>query len=614
MIGTLGAMSYSWWRVWRVGPLMLTVAACGSDRDAVTCGEGTALKDGKCILQCDAGTVLHGGQCVSEGAAGSAGQGGSGSKAGSAGSADAGSAGESEAEAGSAGESSNGGSGGLGGSGGSAGAGLGGSGGVAGSGLTGSGGTAGALGASGGSGGSGLGGSGGGGAHPQWLTINGSEGFFGYDLSKFPTSLVSLSSSRYSTRWSPDGHWLLHYNSAKAYCRDMTGAAPGAAQVVATAESINNQLIDSLSWSADSKSVALMIAPVTPASGPLTLQVFDPTQATPTLLTLSTKARWVRWAPSGDRIMYWEDNNVVHVRRVQSGVPGPDLTFDGSGSDYQLSPDGNFVRYSTSTELYLIDLTQTVPTPIKATSPSIATPTMTGASFSADGTRLLFSGVQIRDGQEDLFEVALKATLGAPVRLSTGLTGTATVLGFRLSPDGKSVIYTVSEVGQPSATWAVDLSGASPGAPSQISNQTLVTFTWVPNGSGNLLSPNNAGFAITSIPNATTSQLSGVGPGNNFSLAPVGALLAYGADPAAPHLYVRDLDHLEAPPADIPFLLSSGVRSWNWSPDGKFLATVEGVSTYQLRLVRLDGLTPSNALALNTSTMTPVFSWQPVSN
>jgi hypothetical protein len=222
--------------------------------------------------------------------------------------------------------------------------------------------------------------------------------------------------------------------------------------------------------------------------------------------------------------------------------------------------------------------------------------------------------VQIRDGARDLFKVVLKPTVAAPVRVSSGLSGTTTVGGFSVSPDGKWVVYAVSDSGTLATTWAVDVSGAMPGTPFQVSDQQNVSSFWVQNGSGKLLGPTGPGIPIVNVPNATTTSLDGVSAGSTFLLAPAGSLLAYGAYPSASHVYVRDLDHLEVPAVDIPFLTGPGVAAWRWSLDGKFLATIEGTSSYQLRLVRFQGMTPTTAVAVSTSTSLPSLYWQPLSN
>jgi len=645
LLGTLAVMSYSWLRVWRLGPMVLSIAACGGDQGSpnsgLTCGEGTVQKAGKCIPQCGAGTVLQDGQCVAAsnlGAAGNASQGGSQNKGGSGSDDAAGSAGESEADAGSAGENennagsageneNNAGSAGSAGSGGTSGSGAAGSsgtagssnGGTAGSNQGGSGGTAGSSDGNAGAAGSGFGGSMGGsgpGSRPQWVAIQQSSGLAAYDLTKFPSAsgLVSLETTSASwPTWSPDGRWLLYVRSGELYSRDMTAATPAPPLLLASLSPASSYLTSpSLGWSADSKSAAFAISPLSPPTPSTMLQVFDPTHAAPLMRTLSNNIGSFSWAPVGDRIMY-QERSVTHVRRVQAGVPGPEVTFDsGVIGQYYWSTDGNSVITRTSTQLTLTDVTQASPTPVALTNPSVSSPSVSQSSLSADGASLLFSGTQIRDGARDLFRIALKPSVGAAVRLSTGLTGTATVSSFSTSSDGKWVVYNVSDSGA-STYWAVDLSGASPSAPFQIIGaDPIYSIFWVPDGSGRFLSSPSPGITVVDVPRGTVTQISGVSGSPNFVLSPIGTTFAYAAT-SGPHLYVRDLDHLDAPVGDVPFLLGSGITLWRWSPNGKFIATWEGSSPYGLRLIRMEGTTPSTAIPI-TSTSSSTLYWQPLAN
>lgn len=448
-------------------------------------------------------------------------------------------------------------------------------------------------------------------SHPQWVVINQSSATVAYDLSKFPSpsGLVSLEGGPFTmTTWSPDGRSLLHLRSlSELYYRDMTTAVPGPPTLLSSGSPYSGIGSPPLAWSGDSKSAAFAIAPLSGGSSQTMLQVFDPTRPAPLLRTLSSNVTGFSWAPVGDRIMY-VDGNMTHVRRVQTGVPGPDFTLDGSSYQGSWSPDGNAVAITTSSQVTWADLTQSAPAPVALTAPTVAAPTVQGATFVAGGTSLLFSGVQVRDGARDLFKVTLRPTVGAPVRVSSGLTGTSTVVGFWLSPDGRWVVYMVSDTGQPSTYWAVDLSAASPGMPFQISAAPSSSAAWLYDGSGRFVSA-ATGLSIVDLPHATTSQLNGT----SYAQSPAGAMLAYGTAPVQ-HLYLRDLDHPEAGASDIPFLNSSaGLVFWRWSPDGKFIATFDGSSSYNVRLVRLEGTTPSTPVPISVSSSTTLY-WQPVSN
>jgi dipeptidyl aminopeptidase/acylaminoacyl peptidase len=585
------AMSYSWLRVWRVAPVVLSVVACGSDQGlangGVTCGEGTVLQSGQCVVPTSDG-----------GAAGNASQGGQ-SHGGSGGKdeAEAGTAGEGEADAGSAGATQEDAGSGFGGSSsGAGGFGLAGNGGSAGSGLAGSGGTA-------GTGGSGSV------PGPNWLTVGKSDATFAYDLSKFPATsgLVSLeTSSTFSPVWSPDGHWLMYQKSSEVYARDMRAAVPGPPLLLASSVGLGTAL-NFLTWSADSKTAAVAITQSTSPSAPITLQVFDPTHSAPLLHTLGSSVSSFSWAPVGDRVVF-TDAGVTHVLRVESGVPGSDLILAGSGK-FSFSPDGNSVACVSSNQLTLTDLTQTAPTPVALTNPSVSAPTVLQAVFSADGASMLFMGAQVRDGARDLFKVALKPAVGAPVRVSNGLTGAVTVGAFSTSPDGKWVVYGVTDPAGPStSSWAVNLSGANPSTPVQVSAQPTSSNSWVHNGSERFLTLTSPGVSIVDVANAATSPLDGVSGSPSYLLSPVSALVAYGSSGGS-HLYVRDLDHLETLASDI--LVGSELNSWRWSPDGKFLAVFDSSSPSKLRLIHLEGTTPTTAVPVTSGNLS-TFTWQPI--
>jgi hypothetical protein len=77
-------------------------------------------------------------------------------------------------------------------------------------------------------------------------------------------------------------------------------------------------------------------------------------------------------------------------------------------------------------------------------------------------------------------------------------------------------------------------------------------------------------------------------------------------------LYLRDLDHLEAPAGDVILQTSNSPAQLRWSPDGKFIVFAENNSLNSMaRIVRVDGTTPSAAVQLVTTPSTPTFAWQP---
>jgi hypothetical protein len=123
------------------------------------------------------------------------------------------------------------------------------------------------------------------------LTFDHYQGAFAYDVSQYPApaGLFKLSSKAAGTGfsvgpWSPDGRWLLYQDLTDLFCRDMSQPEPGAPMLIASAVADRDRFnLARLSWSADSKSVAL-------ATGS-SLVTFDPTHPGPKFNTVSSSIR-----------------------------------------------------------------------------------------------------------------------------------------------------------------------------------------------------------------------------------------------------------------------------------------------------------------------------------
>src|SRR5215216_3285108 len=222
---------------WVFSLVGLAAGACSGGDDAPTCG---------------AGTVLRGNECVAAGASGAGGdpQCGDG-ECGASGAAVAGGAPPLD------GGSANGGTEMLDGGAGAGGAGIGGGGGA-----------------------EPLGGAGAGGAdnplRTRWLAFEHEDGAFAYDVTRFPDqdALLQLSTGSLGS-WSPDGRKLLYSKQNAWYVRDMSAETPEPAVLL-----VESQLAPRLTWSADSKSIAMTQG--------TTLSVFDPSEAAPSLQPLTT--------------------------------------------------------------------------------------------------------------------------------------------------------------------------------------------------------------------------------------------------------------------------------------------------------------------------------------
>jgi Tol biopolymer transport system component len=400
--------------------------------------------------------------------------------------------------------------------------------------------------------------------------------------------------------WSPDGHWLLYQHGTQVYSVDMSSAAPGL-PVLLTSEGPGTSItLPGLSWSADSKSVAMTKASSSTLLSPQ-VQVFDPTQPAPLMRPLSTAATALLWAPVGDRVLY-SDSSGTHVRRVQAGVPGPEQLLEGDS--FSWSPDGNAVLSVYRGKLMLNDVTQTPPIQVTLANPDTLWATVDQLAFSPDGSRLLFAGQQIQNFQKDLFVVNLKPTVENPVRISQALMANETLTDdFLLSPDGKWVIYSMFDAEHETTAWAVDLSGAKPGSPFKTVATPIDESSWVPNAPEKFIGYFGGGFGMFDIANPGLAAISVVNSGGGFSLSSLGAI-AYSS---LTGVFARDLFHPELPTAQLS--QNGGPTMWRWSPDGNFIAVA---TSTQSRLYRWQNSTASNPVALGSIRGIDWLKWQPL--
>lgn len=155
--------------------------------------------------------------------------------------------------------------------------------------------------------------------------------------------------------------------------------------------------------------------------------------------------------------------------------------------------------------------------------------------------------------------------------------------------------------------WIVDLSGSTPSAPYQWVPFDLASLLWLP------MQPNKAiGSSMTSASLIDVSMPSADPVALNllsYVLSPTRDLIAYAGSTA--DITIRDLD-ATSPPISVPLDYISSGTSLRWSPDGKFLATPAGI-TSQLRMMRIDGGSPSAAISVYNSngTVNSLY-WPPV--
>ncbi|HYJ08896.1 MAG TPA: hypothetical protein VEX18_07800, partial [Polyangiaceae bacterium] len=211
--------------------------------------------------------------------------------------------------------------------------------------------------------------------------------------------------------------------------------------------------------------------------------------------------------------------------------------------------------------------------------------------------------------RSDALYVNLLPTVGELTTAYTSPPVDVNSASIAWSPDSQWLIYDTD-----GSLFAVNVAGASPGAPIPLEPGPSSEPTWLPNSVKLITldsSTNPTSVAILDLlaPEDPQPLLSGVSF-LDFQLNPQGTLFGYRTQLA---LHLIDIAAPQEPHIDIPLLESSGsIRSWGWSPDGTFIAAVTDPNADQQRLVRLDGTTVSSPIAIGgTSTSNIRFEWQP---
>ncbi len=536
----------------------LAAGACGEGDDAPTCGVGTVLKGNECVA---AGASGAGGDapCGDDdcGAAGAVVRGGAPPVDGGA---------------------ANGGTvtmeGGVGG----AGAGMG-----------------------GGAGADPLGGAGAGGAdnppRTRWLAFEHEDGAYAYDVTRFPDqdALLQLSTGSLGS-WSPDGRKLLYSKQNAWYVRDMSAATPAPGVLL-----IESQLAPRLTWSADSKSVAMTQG--------TTLSVFDPSEAAPSLQPLTTTLTGYQWAPVGDKLVYL-DASGGHVVQVVAGVPGTTVAIASRAMGW--APHGNALAGNKNDgTLTLTTLDGEPPTLTTLFAPIGPGTGMEGYIFNHDGSRLATTGWQDR-AESDAFYVNLLPTPGTLSTPYPPLPSDVVAASIGWSPNGDFLLYESSDnVAGTEHYFAVNVAGESPGTPVPLDVHSLQAPLWLPGGLQFITNSGPATLAIFDLldPAHVQPLLNGVSLAS-CALNPLGTVLGY-RSPLALHLL--DLSVPQQPAVNINFQAAGNVGRWSWSPDGNFIAVVTLTNKDQTRLVRIgDDLTTSSPISLGDGSSDAIsLRWQP---
>lgn len=204
----------------------------------------------------------------------------------------------------------------------------------------------------------------------------------------------------------------------------------------------------------------------------------------------------------GEQVIYRADQDtdeVFELYLVDIGSPEDSvklsggLTAGGSVFGFEVSPDGSRVLYRADqdtdgvTELYLAEVA--VPgAAVKANDTLVADgDVLASATFSPDGTQLIYSADQEIDGLPELYLVDV-ANPGVSTKLSGAMVagGTIAPFSFGFSPDGGAVAYIADQdTNNVNELYLVEV--ASPGESQKLSD-TLVAngnvehFAFSPNG------------------------------------------------------------------------------------------------------------------------------------
>ncbi len=576
--------------------LWSSVVACSStSANGVSCGAGTALQGKECV-------VANGGAGGSATLPGNAGTSGRSMTSGAAGEAgvdtEAGSGGRAGSPEGEAGDNALGGSSGSF-TGGSSGTSTGGSSGTS---------TGGGTGGGGGVGGSSF-------TH-RWLAFN-QDAAYVYDTTKFPDvdAAVSIGNGTVGP-WSPDGRKLIFGNKGVLYASDMTDATPGTAVLLVAVPGLPSQSlgfsVSNINWLGDSRSIATVVG--------TTLSTFDASLAAPPIHSITSTLTSLSLSPANAKLVY-RDGTGTFLVNITAGTPGSSVAVD-AGTNIVWAPNGLAFASVKSGNLYLTDVSGATPVTSSLTTAATGSPSVVNPVFSPNGDKLVFYGNQDRT-EPDVYVVDLHGAPGNIKRVNPALsaTGSASVCCSYVSPwsaDSKWLLYGSNDTSNAAATglFIVDLSGSTPGAPVQFKGANYFN-AWAP---GDLVfGSNNGGLTFLQFnpqtPATDPKTLFTTAAASNPTLNHAATAFAY---VTKYDLYLADAVNPNTTPTDVP--LDGGydaVGTFGWSSDSKFVAVVDNLTSYltpqyRVRLLRVDGVTPSTPVNIHAQSTNYVhLAWQP---
>jgi Tol biopolymer transport system component len=198
--------------------------------------------------------------------------------------------------------------------------------------------------------------------------------------------------------------------------------------------------------------------------------------------------------PHGQHVIYSTNLHLSTVPTDGSAAAkslSPNPNPDGQDIAVAVSPDGQRVAILSRTgnsapqELYVspIDASQL---PKKLNSPLPAGGNIDFMVFSPDSKHIVYFGDQLTDGVEELFSVPADASHG-PVRLTSSSN-------FRITPDGRNVIYSTGTLGNISALYSIGIDG---GEPVLLASNPYLTGGIQPWGEGWQITPDGSMLIFT---------------------------------------------------------------------------------------------------------------------
>lgn len=417
-------------------------------------------------------------------------------------------------------------------------------------------------------------------APTRWLAFQLGQAAYAYDLNAFttPSASVKIGTGLPSGPWSPDGQWILHYDTGGLYSRDMSGAQPATPILLGT---FSTGLFSSatLYWSGDSRSLSFLNGGV--------LSTLDARTAAPLVNQVATNVTNAEWAPRGNKLLYANDTGVFVVD-VVAGKPGSPVSVGSPPSSgtmpFYWSPTGTALAATVAGHFEFIDLRGTTPVKTDITETSSAD----SGAFDYDGAR---AWVGVPDG------VAY---------LSIGANGPGPLRRIYDAPDGS---YYTTVAWAPRAPYlfirstndqeVIDLGGSTPG--------TLVP---VPAMSGVVLAPKGttlAGSTATGVasfdfknPSAGLVQLTGASSYDPIVYASDGLTVGFQSSNSS-LTFASVAGGSRTDFTANPSFFAYSIREWSWSPDAAFVAFTAATNNvspiyYTVGVMRSQGTTLSAAV------------------